>query len=152
MLTFLAGFVLLAGAYLVLAGRISADEVGFAIGCGAAAALWGAAVTHVGAARFRFERQAVAAIGRAIAGVPRAVATVVAALLRAGFRRPDERIVERHFLHGGRDDPGAATRRAAALLAVSLAPDRFALTHHANDLRLHQVGNPAPAGDAIWPV
>lgn len=150
MLIVLAAWALLSAAYLLLVGQLEADEIGLALACGLAAAIWFGEVASVGPLRFRFEPTAVAVAARAVAGLPRAVAEVVPALFR-GF---NGRVVRQAFARGREGDPADAARRAVVLLAVSLAPDKFALRlpERRDELELHSLVEPAAETDARWPT
>lgn len=123
--------LILAALYLVLVGQLAADEIGLAVGCALCGLAWSLALRRVAHVRFRFSAAALGMAGRAVAGLPRAIAEVAPALLS-----PRRGSVRRQLLaHGARGSTGAGWR-AAALLAVSLAPDRYALRW-------------APTGEAI---
>lgn len=148
-----AAFVLLAISYWLLAGQFSGAEAGLAVVSGALAGLWAVALSRVAEIRFRFGWRAVVAFAAAVAGVPGAAARVTWVLLRAGRRGPRGSISEQKFDHGSnRSAAEAATRRAVVLLAISLAPDRFALMHEADRLCLHRLGAAPQGGDAQWPA
>ncbi|HEY3912050.1 MAG TPA: hypothetical protein VGM07_19495 [Stellaceae bacterium] len=150
MLILLAAWVLLSAIYLLLAGQLPGDEIGLALACGAAAACWFGKVASVAERRFRFEPAAAAVAVRAVAGLPRAVVKVAAALVRGAGGK----VVRQPFLRGRTGDPADAARRAAALLAVSLAPDKFALRlpERRAELELHSLVEPSAATDPRWPT
>ena len=112
--------------YWLLVGGLSAHEAGLATVGGALAALWAVALSRAGAP-FRFDRRAAVALAIALAGVPRAALRVTVLLLRARPRRPRGSIIEQPFDHGRDRSAADATRRAAVLLATSLAPDNLVL-------------------------
>lgn len=145
-------FVVSALGYWLLVGQLSADEIGLGLWGGALAALWAVAVSRTADIRFRFEWKAVAAVAEAIAGVPRAATQVTRLLIAGGRRRPRGGIIEQRFHHGRERSAADATRRAAVLLAVSLAPDRFVLGHEDGRLRVHRLAGGAPGGDEEWPA
>lgn len=150
MLLRLTAWAPLVAAYFVLVGQLSADEVGLALACGLGAAIWLGRITRVAELHFRLERAAAGATLRAIATLPRAVLKVAAALLRGS----NGRVVRQRFVHGNNRDPADAARRAVSLLAVSLAPDKFALRlpGRRDELELHSLVESDPAGDARWPA
>jgi hypothetical protein len=149
---FAAAFVVLAVSYWLLVGQISADEIGLGLGGAVLAGLWAAATSRVAAIRFRFGWKAVAAVAGAVAGVPQAAARVTWLLLKAGRHRPRGSIAEQPFEHGRERSTAETTRRAAVLLAVSLAPDRFALVHEGDRLQVHGLGAGSAGGDERWPA
>jgi len=149
---FATAFVLLTIGYLLLVGQFSGAEVGLALAGGVFAALWAVALNHVADVRFSFEWKAFAVFATAIAGVPRAAARVTWTLCRAGRHRPRGSIIEQKFDHGRDRRAADATRRAAVLLAISLAPDRFALLHEGDRLVIHRIGRAPQGGDERWPA
>lgn len=123
--------LMLAALYLVLVGQLAADEIGLAAGCALCCLAWSLALRRVARVRFRFSAAALGMAGRAVAGLPRAIAEVAPALLAP--RRGSIR--HQPLAHGARGSTGAGWR-AVALLATSLAPDRYALRW-------------APSGEAV---
>ncbi len=150
MLILLAAWVLSSAAYLLLVGQLSADEIGLALACGLAAAFWFGKIASVARLRFRVEPAAAAAAMRAVAGLPVAVLKVAAALVRGS----NGGVVRQTFVRGREGDPSAAARRAMALLAVSLAPDKFALRlpERRDQIELHTLVEPSAAADPRWPT
>ncbi len=150
MLMLIAVWPLVSAAYLLFVGQASADEVGLAIACGLGATLWLGVVAGAAGVRFRFELEAAAAAVRALAGLPLGVARTAGALMR-GY---PGRVVGQRFVEGRERDPADAARRAVAVLAVSLAPDRFVLRILEGRDRLEVHGfTAAPAeSDARWPA
>lgn len=149
---FTVAFAMFTIGYLLFAGQLSGAEIGLAIVVGMFAALWTVVLGRVADIRFRFEWQACAAFAAAIAGVPRAAARVAWVLFSAGRQRPRGSIVEQPFLHGRDHSAADATRRAAVLLAISLAPDRFVLLHERDRLWVHRLDAAPQGGDARWPA
>lgn len=150
MLLLLGAWALLSLVYLLLVGQLSADEIGLALACGLGAAVWSAAIRKVSVLRFRFEPTAAAVMITALAKLPRAMADVAIALIRARSGT----VIREPFVRGRDLDPADAARRAVVLLAVSLTPDKFALriARGRDEIDLHSlVGPPAPA-DMRWPV
>jgi hypothetical protein len=133
-------FLALTVVYGLLVGHFSADEAGLAIAGGALGALWTAALSRTAEIRFRCEGKAGAGLFFALVHVPRAAISLVSVVFRAGLQRPRGRFVDQPLHQGRARGRGAATRRAMALLAVSLAPDQFALLHDGDRLRLHCIG------------
>jgi multisubunit Na+/H+ antiporter MnhE subunit len=148
---FAAAFALLTIGYLLLVGQFTGAEVGLALGGGVFAALWAMALNRVADIRFSFEWKAFAVFATAVAGVPLAAARVTWVLFRAGRRRPRGSIIEQKFDHGRDRSAADVTRRAAVLLAISLAPDRFALLHEGDRLVIHRIGRAPQGGDERWP-
>jgi multisubunit Na+/H+ antiporter MnhE subunit len=145
-------FIALAVSYLLLVGQFSADEIGLALCGGALAALWFGALSRTADIRFRFEWKAIVTVLDAVAAVPVAAARVTWLLVRAGRRRPRGSIGEQPFEHGRDRDAADATRRAAVLLAISLAPDRYALLHEDDRLSTHRLAAGPSGGDKRWPA
>lgn len=145
-----AAWVFSAVIYIGFAGQISTEEVALAVGCGLAAAIWIAALRHVAALHFQFERPAFGALSRALISLPRAVARVAGALA-SGHRGE----IVRHVFVRGRDlDPADAARRAVAVLAISLTPDRFVLRIEParDEIDLHTLPPTSTAVDIRWPA
>lgn len=149
---FVPAFVALTVGYWLLVGQFSGAEAGLALVGGVFVALWAMALSRVAEIRFRVEWKAVAAFASAVAGVPRAAARVTWVLLKAGRHRLRGGIIEQPFVHGRDRSPADATRRAAGLLAISLAPDKFALLHEGDRLCIHRLGSAPPGGDERWPA
>lgn len=135
-------------ASLLFAGTVSADEIALACVCGLAAALWSLRLRRAAEIRFRFEPAVFAVAGRAVASLPRAVAKVAACLLR----RQGGTVVRQPFVHGRERFAPDSARRAVALLAVSLTPDRFALRlpEGCDEIEIHSLVAPESARDARW--
>ncbi len=113
---------LFAAIYLVLVGQLSPDEIGLAVALGVLVLGWSLALDRVTQIRFRFTLAALSFIGNALTKLPRAIVEVAPALLR----RCRGTIADQPLAHGGASSAEAGWR-AAALLAVSLAPDCYAL-------------------------
>ena len=150
-------FVVAAG-YMVLAGQFSLDEVAVAAVLGVLGVLWHRAVLGTGARRFSLDRQALEAIGRAVAGLPSAT-VAVGARLAAGCLHPAPasvrgRRVERAFERGRQDEPREAGRRAVAVLATSLAPDAYVLRMPPDEdvVLFHAITDHVPGGDPHRPA
>lgn len=125
MSTFLWTFPAAIATYLLFAGAFTTVELVAAVICGAAAAVWAAAVCRVARHKMRIGAGGVLAAGRALAGLPKAVLQVTAVLLRAiiGGARGDLRT--QGFEPGPRESAVDAGRRAVALLAASLSPQAY---------------------------
>ncbi|HEX3881039.1 MAG TPA: hypothetical protein VHW66_00125 [Stellaceae bacterium] len=147
-----AAFVVLSVSYWLFVGRLSPDEIGLGVCGGGFAALWMVALSRAAEIRFRFEWKAIVILAVAVAGVPFAAARAALAILKAGCRRPRGGIIEQPFDHGRERNAADATRRAAVLLAISLAPDRFALVHEGDRLRVHRLAVSPRGGDEQWPT
>jgi hypothetical protein len=127
--------------YLVLVGQLSADEIGLAIALAAVVLGWSVALDRVAPLRFRFSLAAMAIVGRAVIKVPQAITEVAPALL---WRRRGS--VCHEPLAQGRSSADAGGR-AAALIAISLAPDRYALRWTKGDaVEIHRLSI-APASE-----
>lgn len=149
-LMLIAVWPVLFAAYLLLVGRLSADEVGLAVACGLAATAWVGALAVAAKVRFRFEPAAAGTMARAFAGLPLGVAKTARALVRGHGGR----VVRRPFVAGRERDPDDVARRAVVVLAVSLAPDRFAvrIPEGQDQIELHSLAGPPAESDARWPV
>lgn len=150
MLMLIAVWPLASASYLLLVGQASADEIGLAIACGLGATLWFGALAGVARVRFRFEPEAAMAAARAFAGLPLGVARTAGALMRGRGGR----VVGQPFVEGRERAPADAARRAVAVLAVSLAPDRFALRlpEGRGRLEMHSLAGAPEKSDARWPA
>jgi hypothetical protein len=131
----------LVGLYLVLVGQLVPDEVGLAIACGLSCLAWSLALRRIAHSRFSCSAAALGIVGRAFLGVPRAIAEVAPALLC-----PRSGSVRREPFARGAANPRDAGRRAAALLAISLAPDHYALrwARRGNALEIHHLSMRPP--------
>lgn len=149
---FVGGLVALAALYLLFVGQLSFEESGLALASGVAAALLAASLTAVSKIHFRFEPAAAAAFGRAMANIPVAAARVAAVFLRAIASKATGSVIMQTFMFGRDRDPAAVTRRAVAILAVSLAPDRFALctSRERREIKLHTLVKPRKKDDPRW--
>jgi hypothetical protein len=145
MLTLVLRWPILAAIYLLLVGQASADEIALACACGALALGWSIALDHVARLRFRFSPAALKIVAQAVAGVPRAIIAVAPALL---WRRSGS--IRREPLARGGNTEVDAGWRAAALLAISLAPDRYALrwAKRGNAVEVHHLAMGSPPGEA----
>jgi len=142
-------------AYLGMAGQVSVAEIGLAFACGLIAAFWAIALETVAEIHLRFETAAGAAAVRALANLPGAIAKATVALVS----RRGGAVVRQQFIRGREQMPADAARRATALLAMSLAPDKFVLRIPLgrDEIELHTlVTNSAVANstsaDLRWPV
>jgi hypothetical protein len=145
MVTLVLRGLILAAIYLVLVGQSSADEIALAGACGCLALGWSIIIGHVARLRFRFSAGALGIAGHAVAGVPRAIIAVAPALLS---RRSGS--IRREPLVRGAKSSTDAGWRAAALLAISLAPDRYALrwAKRGNAVEIHHLAMGSPPGKA----
>lgn len=145
----------LAGAvcYMVLAGQFSADEIAAAVILGGLGAGWHFAVMHDGARRFRFERPALRLAAASLIGLPGATFRVGARLAAALLRPVEGRRVEQVFHRGASDDPRDRGRRAAVVLATSLAPDSYVIRMpvNAETITFHALTGSSPGTDPRWP-
>lgn len=143
-----------AAAYMVLAGQFSLDELAAAAALGVCGALWHRAVLGAGARRFSVDREALLAIGRAVAGLMSATVEV-GTRLASGLVGPVQgRRVERPFTGGRQGNPREAGRRAIAVLATSLAPDAYVLRAPPGEdtILYHAITDHVPGGDPRWPA
>lgn len=142
-----------AASYLLLAGSFSPDELGAAALLGALGVAWHAAVMRAGGRRFRFEPPALRAAGAALLGLPGATLRVGARLAAALLRPVEGRRVEQPFDRGGADDDRDRARRAAVVLATSLAPDSYALRLPLDEavIVFHSLTGATPSRDPRWP-
>jgi multisubunit Na+/H+ antiporter MnhE subunit len=145
-------FVVLTIGYWLFVGKLSANEICLGLCGGALAALWTVALSRAATVRFRFQWRAIVTVAAAAATVPKAAAQVTAILVKSGRHRPRGSIIEQPFDHGRDRSPADATRRAAVLLGVSLAPDRFALLHDGDRMRVHRLVAGPRGGDGQWPA
>lgn len=152
MILFLFAWAGAALAYVLFAGQFSPDELVAAAACGLAVSLWWLALRKQAPRVFRFEPRAGSAVFRATASLPAATAKVAARLAVAVASGRGGELAHRPFVHGREDDPADAGRRAVAVLALSLAPDSFAVRDHAGEdsLAVHAILPRAPEIDARW--
>lgn len=151
---FVLAWIGAAAAYVLFAGQFGAEELATAVICGLVAGLWSAALRRVASVRLRFERGAIGAAGRALAGVPMAATKVAARLVRASIVGAAGEVVTQPFFHGRRDDHRDAGRRAVAILARSLAPDSFVLRapEQQDEIVIHTLVETAGGEDARWAI
>jgi len=144
-------FVLIYGSYILFVGPFSFSEALAAI----PAVLGGfgfAILQHRNAAR----RLAVHAPWRRLvaylaATLAKDTVRVGGALLRTLVKPVSGRIAAQAF-NPGNDDANAAGRRAAVILAVSLAPNGYVVGVTDNSLQVHRLF-PAPSKpDTVWPL
>lgn len=148
-----AGWAVGAALYLLFAGQFTADELAAAAACGLGTSLWAAAVRYVASRRYRFERGAIVAVGRALAGLLGATTRVAWALLKAAATGAGGEIRAQPFVDGQLSDPADAGRRGVAILARSLAPDSFVLRERQGESRLElHVLTRTGKGDPRWAV
>ena len=136
----------LAAIYLLLVGQLSGDEIGLALACGLLVLGWSLALDRVARRNFSFSLGALAIVGRAASKVPRAIIAVAPALL---WRRRGS-VAQEALARGGKSGIDAGWR-AAALLAISLAPDRYALrwSKRGEAVEIHRLSlKPAPGEQA----
>lgn len=141
-------------AYLLLAGQVSLDEGVAAIVLGAGGMLLWVLLRHVSDRRFRFDRLAGLALVRAVAGLPGGTFRVGRILLASLHGDVSGRGAEQPFHAGQRDDPAEAGRRAAVVLAASLAPDTFVLRieHGRGAITFHTLTDKVRSNDPRWPI
>ena len=153
MVGFIFVWAMLAVAYVLFAGQPSAEELAFAVGCGLVAAVWSASLRRAAPLKLRYERGAATALARAVAGLPSGTWRVGLKLVRAVATASGGASSTRSFVHGRADDPRDAGRRAVAVLALSLAPDKFVLRTPGgrDEIELHELAAAQPKGDARWP-
>ena len=135
--------LLLTAIYLVLAGQVSGDEIGLAFACGLIALGWSLTIRHAARLRFRFSPEMLTMTAGALADVPRAIIAVAPALLL-----PRRGSIRREPAARGGANGADAGRRAITLLAISLAPDRFALrwAKRGDAVEIHHLSIGAPTG------
>jgi hypothetical protein len=132
-------WIALAGLYLLLAGTISATEIGSAVLCAGLGLVWALRASRVERLHLSFAAYCLWVLIKAFAGVPRQMVEVGLELLQAALWG-GERSAIRHRTLGelapgsapfkGADHPGLT---ATGVLAASLAPRTFVL--HADHSR-----------------
>jgi len=137
--------------YLLFAGQVSADEVATAVVLATLATVWSVVIRRCSQVHFGHAPHLTAALLRAMRDLMPAAMRVGLILVRsAGQRASPGRAVRAAFAPGRAGDPAARTRRAVALLAASLAPDRLVIATDANEAHLHVLGELSHAPDARW--
>ncbi|HEX4041177.1 MAG TPA: hypothetical protein VHY10_05705 [Xanthobacteraceae bacterium] len=122
----LAVWCLTFAAYLLFAGTASVDELVTAVVLAGLAAAWAQFIRGCSPRRFAKSRELVAPLWRAIGSLFRATAQTGKLLLKvAAAGGSPGRLHVTNFHYGRRNDPVQRSRRAAAVLLASLAPDRF---------------------------
>jgi len=141
------------GIYLLLAGSLSVSEGFTAALLGIAATAWAAAVRHKTQRRFSWPMDASTLWKRIPRVSARGTFRATGVLLRAALGA-DARGIPLHIeFHSGRNDsPRDRSRRAAALLAASLAPDAFVIRlDHGRAALIHDiVGGQERDHDPNW--
>jgi hypothetical protein len=142
-----------AGAYLLLAGQVSAGEAGAAVICAALASASLAAIAHISPRRFAFEAKAVTTLARAFASLPKAFIRVGMRLAATLADPTPGRTSTAAFVRGRRETPADATRRAVSVLALSLGPDSFVVRVRPDrdEIDVHAFVDKS-LGDARWPA
>jgi len=112
--------------YMLLAGQVSATEIGTAVVLGVLAAAWHHAASGVSRRTFAAGAGQAArwtsAFLRMPGGVRRSLWPLARAAIMGGGAGKSLRV---RFARRAADDPAEAARRATAVLAASLAPDSF---------------------------
>jgi multisubunit Na+/H+ antiporter MnhE subunit len=141
------------GVYLVFAGTVSLDEMATAVVVASLAALWAAVIRHASEQVFAFRRDAVAVVLRVLGNlIPATLQTFAQLLAAATFDQSPGRAQVTQFRFGTNDEPGERMRRAIAVLAASLTPDRFVvrIERDRNEALIHRVGRADGAPDPQW--
>jgi hypothetical protein len=139
------------GFYLLLAGQISSDEAIVGAVLGVSASAFAVALSHASDRRFAFRWAEARLLLGASLKAPLATARVGAGFARELVGGGDRSLVRRvPFRHGRLADPRENARRAARILAGSLAPDSFVfrMDPHEADVREHALEPPPRVGDA----
>ena len=149
-------WVLFAGIYLLLAGKITITEI--LAGAGATTVALAFAVLRRGAARRRLRLRVpwLQVIGAPLVSLFPDAGRVALVLLRAVLRRPAGAAgsAVRQPFAPGTADPEDAGRRALVTLGISLAPNGYVLDLP-NDgccLLLHRLAPASPSADMRWPT
>ncbi len=140
------------GSYLVFAGTISGSEIATGIVVAALTTLWAALIRLDSEVQFAFRGDALMRMLKELLRVPIAAIRVGARLLAAIAGRPPGRPVLQQFRYGAEDDPMERSRRAAAVLGASVAPDKFVLRidKGRDVVLLHEIGESARTLDLWW--
>lgn len=147
MLLFLVTWCVAAGAYLLFAGQVSADELVASIIAGFCAGAWLALLRRRAQVQFELRLAVVPALMRAVAALPGACAKVGVALFRSAITGRGGVIIAQGFDTGRQNEAHEVGRRGAAMLLASLAPDGYVVRvdKEAHCLRSHViVPSPSP--------
>ena len=153
MVFFVFAWAILTAVYVLFSGQFSPEEVAFAAGCGLVAAVWSASLRRAASVKLKFQWDAAIALAHAVAGLPSGTWRSGLKFARAAKTGIGGASSARPFVHGRIDDPRDAGRRAIAVLALSLAPDKFVLRTPVgrDEIELHELDTAQPKGDARWP-
>lgn len=150
----IAAWIALAGIYLVLAGTLDAVEATSAVLAGGVAAALGAVMAYVARRDYALVVPPRAVLSPLRGVLPDFFAVgrqLVAAALHGSTRQRGD-FVRQPFEPGG-TDRASRTRRAAAIIGVSLAPRSFVIRGEESDeLLLHCLPEKAPSADRAWPA
>jgi len=112
--------------YLLFAAAVSIHELVTAVVIASLAAVWARLIRGCSRRRFLVIRQMVMPTLRAMAGFFRTTAQTGKLIFKVGVTGGSPgRLHVTDFHFGSRHDPAQRTRRAAAVLLASVAPDRF---------------------------
>jgi hypothetical protein len=151
---FLLCWLLFAAGYLLLAGQLTLDETMLALSFGLISALFSRALSRLGSLHFRFNPQAISAIGRALAELPTATGRVAVIFISAVIKGRTGRMETQRFAIGRSHGSVAMGRRAVALLSASLSPDQFVLQTSEVDhsVMMHSLSESNCAPNSRWLV
>ncbi|MBE7218338.1 MAG: Na+/H+ antiporter subunit E [Caulobacteraceae bacterium] len=145
---------MLVALYLLMVGSFSPDEVAMAVALGLLGAAWAQGADRAASSPLRFPRRtaryaAVAAL-RLFPRTLQAAGRLLGALRTGRIGEVRLRPFHRGQLHAPED----AGRRAAVVLALSLAPDSVVLRAPLTDdvLEVHAFGVGPDRGDGDWPA
>ncbi len=150
-MTVVATWCLCGAVYLLFAGQLSWHEGVTAIVLASLATLWSVLIRRCSSARFARPPHLAIALLRALLDVAPATTGAGTILVGTIWRRVSPGRARRvAFAPGRTGDPPARTRRAVALLAASLTPDRFVIAIDANEAHLHVLGELRHVPDERW--
>lgn len=139
--------------YLVFAGTVSLNEMATAVVLASLVAAWAGVIRHTSLQVFAFRRDAVAVMLRALGDVIPATLRTLRQLLAAARNgeSPAQAYVTQ-FRFGAKEEPRERMRRAVAVLAASLTPDRFVVRveKNRNEVLIHRIGRSRREADPQW--
>lgn len=149
---FFVCWLLFSAIYLFLAGQIALDEGVLALIFGVVSVLFLRAINRLGTVCFKFDREAISTIGRALAKLPGATARVALIFIRAAIKQYSGTTTVQRFAIGRSHGPLSMGRRAVAELATSLSPDAFVLrvSECERSVLIHSLSTRNPTANSKW--
>ena len=153
MLAAISAWLVAFAGYLLFAGSLSATEFVTSAVLACASVAWMLVVRRCARWHFAFSIPHVRVWLKTLGAIVPASARVLVVLARTAICGGSPgRAVDTPFLRGGEDDPRQRARRATAVLAASLAPDRFVVRAEPRHERVlvHVIVSSPAARDPRW--